>query len=159
MAIYTAPFSAIAVSAAQDLWELLTHTTSRIIIREIRFGQYSDSGDAAAESLGITFRTGDTTSGSGGSTITPVNLSRLSNGLTAVTVVERNNTTQAQTAGVVVWAESWNVMTPFIYKPDPDERFIVPVSTRFVVTVTAPADALTMSGTIVFEEIGLGTPA
>jgi hypothetical protein len=153
-AVYTAPFSAIAVSAAQDVWELLSHTSSMVRIREIRFGQYSDAGDGAAELVGVTFLTGATVSGSGGSTITPLNVQRWTGASTATTVVERNNTTPA-TGGTVVWADAWNIQAPFLYLPaDDDDRFIIPKSTRFVVNITSPADAVTMSGTIVFEEIG-----
>ena len=154
MAVYTAPFSAISVSAAQDLWELLAHASSRVRIREIRFGQYSDAGSVEAELLAVTFRTGATVSGSGGSTITPTNVSRLTGGMTAVTVVERNNTTQAGTSDTLIWADAWNVQAPFLYLPaEDDQRFIIEKETRFVVTLSAPADAITMNGTITFEEI------
>jgi hypothetical protein len=156
MAVYTAPFSAIAVSAAQDLWELNTHASSRVRIREIRFGQYSDAGAAEAEILGVTMTRGYTSSGSGGSTITPVNVSGLTGALSAVTTVERNNTTQASTSGTQVFADAWNVQAPFLYLPaEDDQRFVIEVSTRFVVSITAPADGITLNGTITFEEIGL----
>lgn len=154
MATYTAAFSAIAVSGAQDLWEILTTVNTRAFIKEVRFGQYSDAGDAAAELLGVTFKTGDTVSGSGGSTITPTNVRRDTGGATAESTVERNNTTQA-TGGTVVFADAWNTQAPFLYiPPDEESKIIVEKATRFVVTLTAPADAITMNGTITFEELG-----
>jgi hypothetical protein len=153
--IYTAPFSAIAVSAAQDLWELNVHASTRVRLREVRFGQYSDAGDAAAEILGVTFVRGYTVSGSGGSTITPVNVSGHTGGLSAVTTVERNNTTQANTSGTVIFADAWNVQAPYLWLPaENDMRFVFEASTRFVVALTAPADAITMNGTLTFEEFG-----
>jgi hypothetical protein len=152
--VFTAPFSAIAVTAAQDLWELLAPTDSRLRIKEIRFGQYSDAGATEAELLGVTFRRGDTVSGSGGGTITPVNVKGHTGAGASTTTVERNNTTQAS-GGTLVWADAWNVQAPFLYIPDDgDDRFTVEKATRFVVTLTVPADSITMNGTILFEEIG-----
>jgi hypothetical protein len=154
LAIYFAPFSAIAVSAAQDLWEVVAPADSFVVIRQVRFGQYSDAGDAAAELLGVTMARGYTVSGSGGSTITPINRSSITGALASGSTVERNNTTQANTTGGVVWAESWNVQASFLYLPDKDERLLIQPSERFVVSITAPADSITMNGTLVFEEIG-----
>lgn len=157
MAIFAAPFSAVAVSAAQDLWELNVHSTTRVRIREIRFGQYSDAGDAAAELLGVTMTRGCTSSGSGGGTITPVNISGHTGGASAVSSVERNNTTQASTSGTTLFADAWNVQAPFLWLPsEHDMRFLLEASERFVISITAPADALTMNGTLIFEELGLG---
>jgi hypothetical protein len=153
--IYTAPFSAIAVSAVQDLWELNVHASTRVRLREVRFGQSSDSGDAAAEQLYITFVRGYTVSGSGGASVTPVNVSGHTGGLTAASAVERNNTTQASTSGTVMFADVWNTQAPYLWlPPENDMRFTLEASTRFVVTLSAPGDAITMSGTLTFEEFG-----
>lgn len=153
--IYSAVFSGVAVSAAQDVFELVAHASSRVAVREIRLGQYSDFGDAQAEILSVTIITGFTTSGTGGASVTPANLSRLNNGLTAVTTVERNNTTVAQDGtGTTVLADVFNVAAGWWYYPPEDERIIMEKSQRLVVRITAPADALTMNGTIIFEEIG-----
>jgi hypothetical protein len=72
--IFTATFSAIAVSAAQDVFELITGATSRIEICEVFLGQYSDVGDAAAEMLSVQIVRGHTVVGSGGAAVTPANL-------------------------------------------------------------------------------------
>jgi hypothetical protein len=137
------------------LWELNVHATTRVRIREVRIAQSSDAGDAAAEILRLTFYRGYTVSGSGGSTITPVNVSGHTGGLTAVTTVERNNTTQANTSGTLMFADGWNVQAPYLYLPaENDMRFVLEASSRFVVAITAPADAITMCGTITFEEFG-----
>jgi hypothetical protein len=158
MAVFTAPFSAIAVSAAQDLFTLTAPSTSRLAILEVRFGQYTDFGDAAAEILGVTMRSGDT-AGSGGAAVTPLNVSRHTSApATAGTTVARNNTTQAS-GGSVIWADAWNIQAPFLWlPPDPKQRFIIEASGVFVVAVTAPADSITASGTITWEEIGLVAP-
>ena len=65
MSIFSASFSAVAVSAAQDVFELVAPSTSRVAIRSISLGQYSDAGDAAAELLSVLIMRGHTTSGPG----------------------------------------------------------------------------------------------
>ena len=156
--IFTATFSAIAVSAAQDVFQLTAHATSRIEICEIFLGQYSDAGDAAAEMLSVQIVRGHTTTGSGGAAVTPGNFEPWSRA--AVTVVARNNTTiAADGTAVVLHSESFNVQGGWLYKPlksDCDnERPKIEASGIVAVRITAPADAVTMNGTIKFREIGL----
>jgi hypothetical protein len=152
--VYSGVVSGVAVSATQDVFELVTHTSSRVRIREIRIGQYSDFGDAASEILGVQLIRGFTTSGSGGSTVTPAKMNQTT-GRAAVTVVEANNTTLATTGtGTVIYSDAWNIQSGWWYAPHETEMPIIEVSTRFVVRITTPADAITMNATIVFEEIG-----
>ena len=155
MAIFVATFAGVSVAAAQDVFEIVAPATTRLKIREIRLGQYSDAGDAAAEMLSVQIIRGFTTSGSGGSSVTPVNLSPVSGAAASVATVEANNTTvAADGTGLVVMADSFNVMRGWRYCPLPEERIEVGVSQRLVVRITAPADALSMNGTVLFEEIG-----
>ena len=160
--IFTATFSAIAISAAQDVFELTTHASSRIEICEIFLGQYSDAGDAAAEMLSVQIIRGYTTAGSGGAAVTPGNFEPWSRA--AVTTVARNNTTVA-TVGTpaVLHSEAFNVQGGWIYKPfksehdneRPKVEHTGATNGLLVVRITAPADAVTMNGTIKFREIGL----
>lgn len=155
MAIYSASFTAIAVSAAQDVFEIVAPADSRIAIREVRLGQYSDPGDAEAEILSVLIIRGYATSGSGGASVTPVNLSGHTGNLSSTATVERNNTTVASTGTPLTLVSTvWNVQSEFLYIPDAVERPIIEVSTRLVVRITAPADALTMNGTLIFEQLG-----
>jgi hypothetical protein len=155
MGIFTGAFKAVAVAAAQDVWELNAHASTRVVIREIRIGQYSDAGDAAAELLSVSLETGWTTSGSGGAAVTPNNLHRWTGAPAAVSTLERSNTTVAQDGtGVVLVADSFNIQAGWWYYPPEDERIILEAGDRFVVRITAPADELTVNSTIVFEEIG-----
>lgn len=155
MAIFVATFAAVAVTAAQDVFEIVAPASSRLLIREIRLGQYSDPGDAQAEMLSVQIIRGYTTSGSGGGSVTPVNLSPVSGAAAATATVERNNTTvAADGTGAVLLADTFNVMGGWRYYPVPEERIEVGVSQRLVVRITAPADSLTMNGTLVYEEIG-----
>ena len=77
MSIFSATFSAVAVSVAQDVFELVAPSNSRVAIHSVSLGQYSDAGDASAELLSVTILRGHTTSGSGGSSVTPSNPRRL----------------------------------------------------------------------------------
>ena len=55
----------------------------------------------------------------------------------------------------VLYNDTFNIQVGFLYQPVPEERITVTPSDRFTVElVNAPADALTMSGTITFEEKG-----
>jgi hypothetical protein len=73
-----------------------------------------------------------------------------------------NDTTQAGTGTIVTLvASAFNIQAGLLYAPkyaegDVDERITVEAGSRFVVSLdSAPADSLTCSGTILFEELGL----
>ena len=161
MPLYTASFTAAAVSLAQDLFEIVAPATDRVLIREIAIGQYSDFGDAEDELLSVSVIRGNTTSGSGGSTATPV---RFNHYLRAAgSIVEVNNTTVASAGSPeTVWADTWNIRAGWLWRAqnylptDHSAEFgiVVKPSERLAVRITAPVDALTMNGTLVFEEIG-----
>ena len=149
--IYSASFEEVAVSAAQDLFEITAPADSSVIIHSVTITQSSDAGDSQAEMLPILIHRG-TTSGSGGSTPTP-NPYALGDAA-AGTTVEANNTTQG-TEGTILHAEAFNVQIGFYYLPPPEDRIIVsPSDILHIELQSAPADALTMNGTVVFEEIG-----
>ncbi len=150
--VYTASFSAVAVSAIQDLFQLLASATVPIILYSVRIGQSSDAGDAQAEMLQIQISTTDMTiNGSGGSTVTP---SKHTPGdPAAVTVAEANNTTQSTVATPVI-SDTFNVQAGWLYQPPPEERItILPTDGLVVELPAAPSDPLDMSGSITFEEI------
>ncbi len=153
MGVFVATFSAVAVSAAQDVFEIVAPSNKRVRIYEVVLGQYSDAGDAAAEILSVTMVRGYTTSGTDGSSVTPVNISGISSE-SATSTVERNNTTVASGGtAAVVRAEAWNIQGPYFMIGD--NNLVLEASQRLVVRITAPADELTMNGTLIFEEISV----
>lgn len=153
---FVVSFAAVTVTAVQDVFEIVAPSTSKLAIREVVLGQYSDVGDAAAEIISVAMLRGYTTSGSGGSSATPVNLAGHTGAKTSAATAEINNTTiAADGTGVRLRSEAWNVQMPYRFYPAPCEQIIVNPSERFVVRISAPADALSMNGTLVFEEIGL----
>ncbi len=154
--LFSATFTAVSVSAAQDVFEITSPATRRVRIQDIRLGQYSDFGDAQAEILSVLILRGYTVSGSAGSSVTPANVISDS-AKVAQSTVEANNTTVANTGtAVTLLADAWNVQAGAWVAPLSDRlAFVIGPSTRLVVRITAPADALTMNGTMIFEELPL----
>lgn len=152
--IYTANFGATAVSAIQDIFEVVAPADAAVIIHEILLGQTSDVGDAAEEILRLQMTFGHTTSGSGGSALTarPHSLGDAAFGGT----VEANNTTQASAGSPITRKElTFNIRVGLERVPIPEVRHIISPSARFVLELpAAPGDALTMGGSITLEEIG-----
>jgi hypothetical protein len=151
--MYSAVFQGVAVTAAQDVISLLAPSDRAIKIHAIYIGQSSDAGDAQDELLRIRIRRGMTTVGSGGGTVTPVDYQ---NSGSASGVTARINDTTAASAGTIteVHEECFNVRAGWVFLPTPEMRPVCSISTRIAVNLpAAPADSLTMSGTIYFEEL------
>lgn len=151
--IYTAVFNNVAVTAVQDLFEIVAASDAVVLLHDIHLSQNTDVGDAAEEVLRIELTSGHTTSGSAGSapTAIPRNIGQPAFGGT----VEVNNTTQASAGTIVthyVW--NWNIRVGFdkIFTPETRPR-IAPGTRMCLELPAAPADSVTMSGSITFEEI------
>jgi hypothetical protein len=149
--IYSATFEEVAVSAAQDLFELVAPADMSVLIHGFVISQSSDAGDSESEQLNVLVHRASA-SGSGGSTPTP---SPMHVSTTASTVtVEANNTSQG-TEGTILYSECFNVMAGLQVWFPPECRPCISPSGRLVIELqTAPGDELTMSGTVFFEEIG-----
>ena len=156
--LYTAVFSSVAVTAAQDLFELVAPADAIVQVYRIEMSQSTETGDAAEESLPLLIKRGigSVTSGTGGTTPTaqPVEDGDAAFGGT----VEVNNTTKMVVGtGTIetIGSHNWNLRVPFDKVFLPEERIIISPSNRITVElVNAPADSVTMSGTITFAEIG-----
>lgn len=154
--LYTASFSGVSVSAAVDVFEVLASTGKPFVLHEVVLGQVSDYGDAQAEGLGVLIKraTGSYTSGSGGSTATPAK--HATNDAAAGPTAETNNTTQAAAGSgtlTTLRAEPFNAQAGYQYLPTPEQRHTFLASEAVVVSITAPADAITLWGSLVFEEL------
>lgn len=152
--LYTATFSGVSVSAQQDFFELVAPADAIVVVHQLEITQSSEVGDAAEEGLALLVKSGATVSGSGGSTVTPApnELGDAAFGGTC----EANNTTKANTGTIVThYAWAWNVRAEFVRIFTPETRLVLSPSRRLTIELaTTPADALTVSGTLVFEEIG-----
>jgi hypothetical protein len=165
--IYNCVFSATVLSSGQqnqDLFVLTAPSDSRVAIREIRLGQYTEFGDAQSELFGLLMLTGST-SGGGGATLTPRNVAAYTGAKTAGSSVTGPSTTLASTTSAVVsLADSWNVSAGWYHKPDFEERVILGLNQRFVLRLVGgssanPNDPLTLNGTMIIQELGRGIPA
>ena len=151
--IYTVTFSGVTVSAAQDYFEIAPADDKPVELMGIELAQTSDSGDAQDEQLQLTIVRGHTTSGSGGTSATA---RPLAPGTAAASfTAEVNNTTVASAGtGVTLLSTGWNVRAGYIRPLAEHERFICSQAEgTIVVRGSAPADALTMNGTLWLREL------
>ena len=124
---YSGQFSAVAVTALQDVFELVAPTDSVIVLHSVRLGQSSDAGDAQAEMLPveIVVGRGTVTSGSGGTT--PAK-EALEGGFAASgATLEANNTTRMVVGSGTLHTiirEAFNVQVGWLYQPLPEERSV-----------------------------------
>ena len=147
--IYSVSFTDVAVTAAQDFFQIEAVTVPAII-HAAYLSQSTDVGDAAAEALSLRFR-------------------RVTDALTNVTAEAQldtgdaialadlnvNDTTPLTTGAQTIHPENWNIAMPFVYLPPPELRIVVPVGNVVTLNlITTPADSITMSGVLYFEEVG-----
>lgn len=157
--VYTAVFEEVTATLAQDLFELLAPNDVCLELISARVGQSSDPADAQAEmaAISIVRGVGTVTSGSGGGT-NPTPRPTHQGGAASGSTVEINNTTKMVVgtgALEILLNDDFNMQVGWLYQPVPEERFYVSPSDRVTIElVNAPADALTISGTISWREIG-----
>jgi hypothetical protein len=153
--VYAVPFSAVAVSAAQDLFELTPADDKPVEIVGIVLGQTSDSGDAADEQLQISIIRGNTTSGSGGSAPTPAPVKSSATAASGFTAEVNNTTVASSGTAVTLFTDAWNVRAGYTqWFPEGAEPSASQTNTLLCVRMTAPADSITMSGTLFVRELG-----
>jgi hypothetical protein len=147
--MYTAQFSEVAVTAQQDLFQIEANVVPAII-HAIFLSQTTDVGDAAAENLSILIRrvTDAVTN--------DIAEAKLDTGDGAANAdLAVNETTELVTGAETIHSEAWNIALPFVWMPPPEMRIVVQVGNALVVNLnTTPADSITMSGTLYFEESG-----
>lgn len=155
--IYTVPLQLTAYTAQIDLFDIAPADDKPVILHAIYLGQTTELADAAEEQLGIQIIRGFATVGSGGSSVTatPVNPSDAAAGATCRT---GDTTIAVVGAGATthIHADTWNIRAPYqlIWTPEMRPQ-CSQGQTRIVVRLTgAPADSVTIAGTLYFEEQG-----
>lgn len=153
--MYSVSFKDVAVTAAQDFFEILAGTGKPLRIHGFLLGQTTEAGDAQEEQLKVIINRGvGVTSGSGGSTATPAPLDASDQASGAT--VEINNTTRI-TGGTITELEPhvWNLRAPYPFFYPPELRPLVRAGDRLAFELeTTVADSVTISGVVWFEEIG-----
>lgn len=157
--MYTATFKSVAVTAAQDLFEVKASTAGSVIIHGFLISQNTEVGDAQEEQLRLTTNrgSGSVTSGSGGSTAAIAPIVRGSPAFGGA--IEINNTTilavGTGTLTTDMELHNWNVRVPYQFWYTPETRpVIMPGEYWTLESENAPADSITMSGTLWFEVLG-----
>lgn len=157
--LYTVTFTAVSVTAAQDLF-YIKPAADKVCILEAWYlsnvGGTADAGDSQEELLRIeVIRLSVTvTVGSGGTAPTPTPVAV--NDTAAAFTARVNDTTVATTSGTAatLHADGLNIRVPTPWVPVPEHRFPVANAQAIVVRLnTAPNDAVLMSGTAYVREI------
>lgn len=151
--VYAVPFAAVAITAAQDLVEISPADDKPVELIGWHIGQTTDAGDAQDELLQITVIRGHTSSGSGGSSVTPAPLSP--NDAAAGFAAEINNTTIASAGTTAtLFASAWNVRAGFdVWLPEDVRPRASQANTTLVVRMSAPADSITTNGVFWVREL------
>lgn len=151
---YYVHFAQVAVTVAQDFFELIPGSAKPLVVEDGELSQSTELGDAAEEQLILQWRRGNSTSGSGGTTPTPVK--KNPSFAAATFTAEVNNTTKA-TAGTVdtLMPSTWNLRQEKRFALLPQGVIEVPGGSRLCLElVSAPADSVTISGWLLVREIG-----
>ena len=152
--VYVTRFKDIEVAALQDLFSLLPATDKPVKLHACYISQTSDAKDAEEELLLISVVRGNTTVGSGGAAATGEGLGSTNEAADGASI-RVNDTVEASVGTEVeLHLESWNIRQTWIYHPAPEDRPGVENDEFICIRLLdAPADALTTSGTLVYEEI------
>lgn len=148
--MYSASQDAQAITTAVDLFHVTVAAEKPVKFHWLELMQTTDLGDAAEEVLRIGIYRG-VTGGGGGTALTEVGLDD-GNPTAGAAVVGQGT---ASTGGTLVWIIGWNIRQAGpIWVPTPELRPHVdaandPVAFRLL---AAPADSVTVSATLVWEE-------
>lgn len=142
---YTAAVNiSTAFTTAIDVLEILAASAKPCVLLGFELGQTTEVGDAQEEVLTLVLKrvTGSPTSGSGGGTSTfqPTQPNAAAAGVT----LETGNTTALSGGTSVELARfPWNVRTPLLYVPVPEEQIVFDAGTRLVLSLAAaPGDSI-----------------
>lgn len=156
---YSVAFSAVAVTAQQDFFEIIAATGTRVRLHAFEIWNSSDDATSESEMLrvGVIRATSGYTSGSGGgSNPTPRPLE--SGDPNASFTCKINNTTRvlAGSGALLTLAETgFNVLSGLVWSPPipPDRKPSAVGSEALVVSLLrTPADSVTLSGYAIVEE-------
>lgn len=155
--IYTVSFENVSVSAGQDFFEISPADDKPCEIVGLFLAQAgnSDVGDAQEECLRFSVIRGHTTSGSGGSAPTARPVKR-SDGAAGFAAEVNNTTIAASGTPVTLHSDSINVRSGYMnwWPPGTEPEASQGDTTIVVRLLAAPADAITLTGTLYVAESG-----
>lgn len=146
---YSITLPETAITAAADLFEITVAADKPIKVWGWNIGQDTDVGDAAEEVLQLQLKRG-VTAGTGGSAQTLVAMTEND---TAAGATSTNRTT-AHTGGSILWQRSWNIRMDSEHWFTPESAPVIGADADPVVLwMSAPTDSITVSGSILIEEL------
>lgn len=156
--LYAVTFTAVSVSAAQDLFYVKPAADKIIALERVTLGVVggtADAADAQEELLDIRIvrLPATVTVGSGGGAFTPLPIP--ANDAAAGFTARINDTTIATTSGAlqVLHADQMNNRVGFDWFPAPEHRLPIANAQAIVVRLTgAPADAISVNGSCLVRE-------
>lgn len=150
--VYTVEFEATAVTAQVDFFEITAADDKPCAVIGMFLSQLSDVGDAAEEILRYRVIRGHTTGGSGGAAPTPRPLDQ--DDAAAGFAAETLNTTIASAGTAVnLHSDAFNIRSGLQLWLPPEAYWKMHQASLLVVRLmAAPADSLTMSGTLYVME-------
>lgn len=150
--MYAIPIDGTAMTTAVDAFEIKGASVMGFVLHEIVLAQSSDT-DSEQLAIAIKRATGSYNSGNG-SAATPAKMS--TSDPAATVTAETMGATQA-TAGTgtltTLMADAWNVLSGWHYLPTPECRPVFAPTEACIVSISAPADSLTIRGYAVIEEV------
>jgi hypothetical protein len=150
MTIHAAVIDALAFTTATDVFEVTAPSTARIRFHQLDLSQTTDLQDAAEEVLRIGYR--GVTAGSTGTALTENTYVDSNDGAATAAIVANRGT--ASTGGTLLQIIGWNIRIPLQYIWTPETMPVIELSTVGTFKlVAAPADSITISGTLLWEEL------
>ena len=150
---YTISISGVASPAAAfDFVEINPAANKPVRLRRIRIAQ-STEPTTEEEQLAITVVRGHTTSGSGGDTTPDGGVLNPNTGASSFTAETMNTTIASLGTAVNLVEDVWNTRAGYDMAFAPEEGPMCINGTLLVVRSGAPADAVTIRGTVWVEEL------
>jgi hypothetical protein len=148
---FSAPLTPTSITTTVDLFHVTAAAENAVTLLAMELYNTTDVGDTQEEVLSIAMARG-VTGGSGGTGLTEVNFGDAGGSAVSATVLGLNTT--VSTAGTVIAHMGWNVRVPFFWCPIPELRPTIDSTQDPVVfrLLAAPADAITIGGTIYWYE-------
>jgi hypothetical protein len=155
---HSVSFNAIATAtSAKDLFEIIAGAVKGFRLCELRISQITEVLDAQDEKITVTLTraSGTYTPGTAGTAIAIVKWDSASSA--AVATGKTNNTTQAVVGtgafAVIMVTALYVVKDELVIRYEGDERPVFNINEALIVAISAPADTITLNGTLIFEEM------
>ncbi len=151
--IYLFPFTRVAITAVQDLWNVAATAGMAFELHSISLGA---EGATTAEELSIQIKrlTATVTNGTGGAAVTGV--PNPTTGSAATITCRCNDTGRGSTNGTttIMFSDTWQLTNGYVYQWAPEDRPMFGLSQNLLIGLeAAPAGSHTCSGVITVAEL------